>query len=63
MKKPDTFAPMFNGTEAELRAKEQARTEGYTAGAQAVLFYLKDIFEDIQDTDLWAEFDMDNYTD
>jgi hypothetical protein len=67
MKKPQQFAPVAQGTMGDWQKEqariEQARTEGYTAGAQAVLNYLKDIFEGIEETDLWTEFDMDSYTD
>jgi hypothetical protein len=66
MKKPQQFAPIAQGTMGDWQREqariEQARTEGYTAGAQAVLNYLKDIFEGIEETDLWTEFDMEDYS-
>jgi hypothetical protein len=30
--------------------------EGFQAGAEYVLHYLADVFEGVEDTDVWAEF-------
>jgi hypothetical protein len=45
----------------EFQLVQRASHEGYQAGAQYVLSYLAEFIEDVKDSDLWADFDMDNY--
>ena len=43
---------MSNRTDAESKAFE----EGYQEGAEYVLNYRADLYEGVEDTDVWADF-------
>ena len=41
---------------SRTEAEQQAFEEGYQEGGEYVLNYLADLYEGVEDTDVWADF-------